>query len=246
MLFVHPSQSKETKFVKLVSCIFRLGCYYKSRKPEISNRFQRSSNRANHIVNRRGHNMGFTDAQVKIFRSTIEVFNKYGLKLTVDQIAKNAGISKKTVYRDFDGKEDLFLKLVDYLWDNIKTEEEEALKEEGLPTLVRLRKLLSAMPSWYSTINLSELSELRELYPEVYKKVQMRLETGWEPTIELIKKGQDEGVIRKDIDINIVKMMMDASLERFFEEDILERNNIRYEEGLNKVVDILLLGISAK
>lgn len=190
--------------------------------------------------------MGFTDAQVKIFRSTIEVFNKYGLKLTVDQIAKNAGISKKTVYRDFDGKEDLFLKLVDYLWDNIKTEEEEALKEEGLPTLVRLRKLLSAMPSWYSTINLSELSELRELYPEVYKKVQMRLETGWEPTIELIKKGQDEGVIRKDIDINIVKMMMDASLERFFEEDILERNNIRYEEGLNKVVDILLLGISAK
>ena len=102
--------------------------------------------------------MEFSDAQVKIFKSTIEVFNEYGLKLTVDQIAKNAGISKKTVYRDFTGKEDLFLQLVDYLWSNIKREEEEALNEEGLTTPQRLRKLLSAMPASALTLTQTAVS----------------------------------------------------------------------------------------
>ncbi|MBO4636588.1 MAG: TetR/AcrR family transcriptional regulator [Clostridiales bacterium] len=190
--------------------------------------------------------MDFSEAEVKVFQSTIVAFNMYGLKLTVDQIAKTAGISKKTVYRDFESKEDVFLKLVDYLWDSIKMEEEDALSEEGLTIPERLRKIMSAMPSWYSAINLSQLSGLRETYPMVYEKVRNRLETGWEPTIELIRQGQSEGVIRKDIDVEIVKMMMDASLERFFEEDILDRNNIRYEEGLQKVVDILLTGICEK
>ena len=43
----------------------------------------------------------------------------------------------------------------------------------------------------------------------------------------------------------IFKVMMDASIARFFETDTLKRNKISYVEALNQVVDILLTGIKA-
>ena len=50
-----------------------------------------------------------------------------------------------------------------------------------------------------------------------------------------------EGVIRK-INIPIFKMMFEASLEQFFQRDILERNKISYQDALQEVVDILVDG----
>ena len=52
----------------------------------------------------------------------------------------------------------------------------------------------------------------------------------------------EEGVIQP-IKIPILKMMMEATLEQFFQRDILIRNNISYAEALDEVVNILMNGI---
>ena len=41
-------------------------------------------------------------------------------------------------------------------------------------------------------------------------------------------------------------MMLEASLEQFFQRDVLVRNGISYQEGLQHVVDILVDGIVRK
>jgi hypothetical protein len=94
-------------------------------------------------------------------------------------------------------------------------------------------------------IDLSRLYTLKEKYPEIYKKVEQRLESGWEPTIALIEQGINEGIIRK-VDIPIVKMMMEASLEQFFQRDILIQNGLTYSEALKEVVNILVEGIKIR
>lgn len=55
-----------------------------------------------------------------------------------------------------------------------------------------------------------------------------RLETGWETTISLLEQGMKEGVIRP-VKIPIVKMMLEAALEQFFQRDILISNGISYQ-----------------
>ena len=52
----------------------------------------------------------------------------------------------------------------------------------------------------------------------------------------------EEGVIRR-IDIPILKLMLEASIEQFFQRDILIRNGLSYQEALDEVVDILIEGI---
>jgi AcrR family transcriptional regulator len=179
-----------------------------------------------------------------ILDGTISAFNQKGIKFTMDDIAKQIGMSKKTIYKVFADKEQLFLAMVDYLFDGIKESEQAVLEDENLDTLGKLHKILGVMPEGYKDVDFRQLYLLRDKYPTIYKQVEQRLETGWENTIALMEQGMEEGVLRK-VRIPIVKMMLEAALEQFFQRDILIQNGITYQEALTQVVDILIMGIKA-
>ena len=88
-----------------------------------------------------------TETREKILKGTIQVFNKKGLKLTMDDVAEELKISKKTIYKEFKSKDEIFDSMVDYVFDNIKAREQEILESEEYSTLDKIRLLLSAMPA---------------------------------------------------------------------------------------------------
>ncbi len=185
-----------------------------------------------------------TDQQKLILEGMIRVFNEKGLKFTMDDLAKTLKMSKKTIYTIYRDKHTLLLDMVDYLFDSIKESEREVLEAPDLSTVERVHKILGVLPESYNNIDFRELYTLRDKYPEVYLQVEKRLESGWEPTIALMEKGIAEGEIRP-VSIPLVKMMLEASLEQFFQRDILIRNGLTYTEALKQVVDILVDGIRA-
>lgn len=184
-----------------------------------------------------------SELREKILLSTMEVFNNKGLKFTMDDIAKNISISKKTIYKVFNDKEEMFMELVDYLFDGIKDAEMQVANDPSLSTLDKIRKILGVMPNSYMDIDFRQLYMLRDKYPKIYEKVEERLENGWELTISLIEQGMKEGVVRP-VKIPVLKMMFEASLEQFFRRDVLISNKMTYQDGLAEVVDIIIDGIT--
>lgn len=178
----------------------------------------------------------------QILEGTLQAFNYKGLKFTMDDVAHTLGISKKTIYTIFKNKQQMFLELVDYLFDGIKEEEQKVMDDDTLSTAEKVKKILGVMPVSYKDLDLRQLYVLKDKYPVIYKKVEERLENGWENTIALIEQGIEEGVIRP-IKIPILKIMLEASLEQFFMRDVLIENKITYNEGLEEVVEILVDGI---
>lgn len=180
-----------------------------------------------------------------ILQGTIKAFNEKGMKFTMDDIASILSISKKTIYTVFADKEELFLCMVDYLFDNIKVSEQQVLEDKNMSTFQKIRTILGVMPEGYQEIDFRQLYLLKDKYPKIYAQVESRLETGWETTIMLMEQGMREGVIRK-VQIPIVKMMLEASLEQFFQRDILLKQEMSYAQALQEVVDILVDGIAVK
>jgi AcrR family transcriptional regulator len=180
-----------------------------------------------------------------ILEGTLKAFNQNGLKFTMDDVAKALGMSKKTIYTVFRDKESLFLAMVDYLFDSIKASEQELLLDDSLTTLEKAEQILGVIPEGYKDVDFRQLYMLKEKYPKIYEQVERRLETGWETTIMILEQGMEEGVIRP-VKIPIVKMMLEASLEQFFQRDVLIRNKISYLEALDEVVSILIHGIAAE
>ena len=180
-----------------------------------------------------------------IMEACIALFNKKGLKFTMDDVATYCHISKKTMYVVFNDKEELFFAMVDYLFDGIKESKEAVLNDPSLSTLEKVKRILGAMPESYNEIDFEKMYLLKEKYPKTYEKVEKRLETEWETTIALLQKGQAEGVI-KSVNIPLVKLIYEASIEQFFKRDVLVANNIPYKTAVDEVVDILIGGISAR
>ena len=178
----------------------------------------------------------------KILEATIKVFNRKGLKFTMDDIASELSMSKKTIYTVFRDKESMFFAMVDYCFDKIKESESEILSDDSLSTVEKIRGVLAVLPSGYKDVDFRQLYTLKDKYPNTYSRVEERLETGWEKTIALINQGIEEGSIRP-VNVNLLKSMLEATIEQFFQRDILIRNQISYAEALEEVVNILVDGI---
>lgn len=178
----------------------------------------------------------------RILEATIKVFNRKGLKFTMDDITNELGISKKTIYAVFDDKETMFFCMVDYCFDKINASKDMMLQDESLSTVDRVRAVLSLLPDGYKDVDFGKLYVLKDKYPKIYAKVEERLESGWEGVLTLINQGIEEGSIRP-VNIHILKTMMEATLEQFFQRDVLVKNEISYNEALNEVVNILVDGI---
>lgn len=181
----------------------------------------------------------------KILQATIQAFNQKGLKFTMDDIASILAMSKKTIYTIFKDKNTLFMEMVDYLFDTIKESESEIIEDNTLSTIEKIRRILGVMPESYKDIDLRQLYMLKGKFPEIYRHVEERLENGWETTIKLLEQGIEEGVIRP-VNVLMFKMMMEASIEQFFQRDILMRAGMTYIQGLDEIVGILLDGVAVK
>lgn len=182
------------------------------------------------------------EQKVRILEGTIKAFNEKGLKFTMDDLARILGMSKKTIYKIYNDKDELFIEMVDFCFDKIKESEQAIINDERLTTLEKINKILGVLPEGYMEIDFRQLFLLKDKYPSTYRHVEERLENGWEGTIDLINKGIEEGVVRP-ISIPLFKTMLEATLEQFFQRDILIANGISYSEALKEVVGIMVNGI---
>ena len=182
------------------------------------------------------------EQKIKILEGAIKAFNNKGLKFTMDDLAKILGMSKKTIYKFYRDKEEMFSAMVDYTFAKIKESENVVLNDNTLPIEEKIKNVLGVLPDSYREINLEQIYLLKGKYPEIYKKVEEHIESGWEDSIALINKGIEEKKIRP-INVALFKTMFEATLEQFFQRDVLVKNNIAYSDALEEIVGILVNGI---
>ena len=196
-------------------------------------------------MNKNAKDSEITTEKIAIYNAVIKLFGKKGIKFTMDDLAKELRMSKKTLYVYFKDKETLLLSTVDYIFDGIEEEEYKVSEDTSLSTVEKLEKIMGVMPDSYKDINFAGLYMLKDKYPKIYKKVGKRLESGWEVTIALLEKGMQEGNIRR-IPVPIFKTMFEATLEQFFQQNILIKNKLSYGKALQEVISILLYGVTTK
>lgn len=178
----------------------------------------------------------------KILIAAIEEFGKKGLKFTMDDIARNLSISKKTMYQVFDNKEAMLLALADYCFADIKKSERAIVENPDLDVVDKIEQILVVLPEKYQNIGLSNLYQLSEKYPNIYSKVSAYLSTDWDATNTLIEQGVAEGKIRP-IALPVLQAMVESTIQKFFADSILVEHGISYEEALHEMIQIIIHGI---
>ena len=151
-----------------------------------------------------------------IIQAAIEVFSKKGFQAaTISEIAQRAGVAEGSIYQYFKNKEDLFFSIPIEETKAFRTQLE--LHLEGIfGAFNKIRKFV-----WY-------LLYFFKMNPEYGRMLmlEMRVSKSFVKTdtydflkksvshvLEIIIEGQEEGVIRKDTDVYILRHLVLGTLE---------------------------------
>ncbi len=176
--------------------------------------------------------------------SVINQFNQKGMKFTMDDISKELHISKKTIYKEFDDKDELFFATVDYGFNAVKEKEAEILRDDSLDIVEKLSRVIVCLPDNYRNIDFRMVYQLRDKYPNVYNRVAGRIESDWEETEKLLQQAMDLGKLKK-VPIPVVKLTIEGAIEKFLSTEELSKTDLSYEDALNKMIDIIINGLRA-
>ena len=160
----------------------------------------------------------------------------------MDDLATEMKMSKKTIYTVFRDKNELMCEMLDYAFDLIKEAEDKIYYDDSLSTIEKIRGILAVLPESHYGFDYTAMHQLAEKYPMAYEKLIYRLDSGWDKTFELIKKGMDNGEIRQ-IDENIIKLMYEACIDKLLMGDFLQENGKGYPPALAEVVDVMVDGL---
>ncbi len=176
-----------------------------------------------------------------IIECAIRCFERQGLHFTMQDIASELHIAKKTIYAMFPGKESLLCAMLEKGYSGIHEDKQRILNSE-METLDKIRAVMIAMPAQSQLIDFRQLNLLEEKYPVVHERLVAHLEADWEPVTELIEQAKKDGLVR-DVPISIIRNVFTASIESFIFSGSLEKENITFQDAMNQLIDILLSGI---
>lgn len=177
-----------------------------------------------------------------IMDAVIEQFNEKGMKFTMDDVSKDLHISKKTIYKEFNDKDELFFATVDYGFAAIKEKEAEVLADDSLDIVEKLSRVIVCLPDNYRNIDFRRVYQLKDKYPLIYNRVAERIESDWDATEKLLRQAVEEGYI-KDVPVEVIKLTIEGAIEKFLSTEELARTELSYEESLNTMIDIIINGI---
>jgi len=134
-----------------------------------------------------------------------ELYMKYGIKsITMDDVASELGISKKTLYQFVTDKDDLVGKFID---NEIALRQEEICKCFGIGfnAIEELFEISNFMNKLMHDQNPTTEYDLKKYYPQHYQKtVKARREGIYNYILLNLKKGIKEGLYRKDMNKEII------------------------------------------
>ena len=150
----------------------------------------------------------------RILKGSEELILQSGVRsVTMDDIARNLGISKKTIYHYFTDKNELINALVDKRL-NEDREQMCSLISSSENMIEELVTMTKGAEDVFSRINPIVVHDLQKYYPDAWTRFQIFKVDFLINTLEkLLLKGIQQGYIRPDVDAKIVAIMRVNQIE---------------------------------
>ena len=139
---------------------------------------------------------------------TLEVYMKFGIKsVTMDELARQLGMSKKTIYTFVKDKNDLVEQCIEFAQKGEMCEIEALTQanEHAIDELFAIGELISEK---LRAVHPSIFFDLQKYHPNAYKMMNChREDLISESVISNLKRGKSQGLYRENLDEIIISKM---------------------------------------
>ncbi len=184
----------------------------------------------------------------RILELAREKFFTHGFsKVTMDEIATELGISKKTLYKHFSRKEQLLDEIMDLTLAKIRSGAEEIVCDQRLHFVEKLESFVAFISSNLARLKQPFLSDLQKNAPQVWQRVRaFRKEMIHTRFANLVAEGMQAGTFRTDVNSKLVVLVIFSALDTIINPETLSHLPVTAKEAFDSIIKILFEGLLAE
>jgi TetR/AcrR family transcriptional regulator, cholesterol catabolism regulator len=174
------------------------------------------------------------------------LYKKYGIKsITMDDVSRELGISKKTLYQFVQDKNELVAQVIDLDMENqiIFFNELFCKGLNAIDELFEVNKMVAQMIKHH---NPSEDYDLKKYYPDLYQKIhRVRREQIFGHIVANLKKGKEEGLYRVEMNEEIIAKVQLMRIENTFDSQIFTDEELMSPQAFLEIFIYHIRGIAS-
>ena len=198
------------------------------------------------------------DYRQKIVEEAAVMFRTYGIRaVTMDMLASQLGISKRTIYEVFRDKDELLQGVLKWMKEK-QAETMEKIFSESANVIEAIFKMLDMMNNHLQNMSPAFQMDMKRYHHEMVRNPGGQVEFPYSSSnSEIIKRGIKEGIFRKDIDIDITnkcmlevaKMSNDKTVfppDDYISKDVVRTFYLNYLRGISTQKGLDLINLHDK
>ncbi len=184
------------------------------------------------------------DYRQRIIEEAANMFRTYGIRaVTMDMLANQLGISKRTIYEVFSDKDELLTGVLKWMTVRQKEVIDKAL-DESENVIEAIFSILNRMMDHFKSMSPAFQMDMKRHHQKIMKNLDDADQLPYVRNNEaIIERGIKEGIFRKDIDVKIInrcmlevaKMSNDKEIfppDHFTDSEVIKNVYINYLRGI--------------
>jgi len=184
------------------------------------------------------------ETKIKILRGASSLFMKFGFKsITMDDIARELGISKKTLYQYFEDKTKLVDEAVEqHLQEEINCCEE--IKKQGSDPVSFILNITDSISERDKQINPSVLFDLKKSFKPAWDKLYgFRTNYVYNKILSNLEQGKKKGFYNKDINEKLIARLYIHLIDFLISPELYMNESKDFQEVHFEIIKYHLRGI---
>lgn len=184
------------------------------------------------------------EVKERIKQKADELYRRYGIKsVTMDEIAGQLGVSKKTIYHSFSDKNELVDAVIA---DMLKFNKDccQAYKENSLNAIHEVFMAMDMLQVIFDNMNPSILFDIERNYPTTYKKFkEYKYKYLYELVMGNLERGIHEELFRPEINIDVIAKVRLETMMLPFNEQLFPKTKFSMGMLHQQIIEHYLFGI---
>jgi TetR/AcrR family transcriptional regulator, cholesterol catabolism regulator len=184
------------------------------------------------------------EVRERILKAAEELFMKFGIRsVTMDEIASELGMSKKTIYLHFEDKDAIVHEVATSRMMGEKDICEEIYKEAMNP-IDEVCREIEMLKTHSAALNPVVIYDLKKYYPKTWALFQQHKQTIFlEITKRNLKEGVEQGLYRNEINIEILSRLRMEEIDFAFDQSAFSLEKFSQFEVHKTFIDHFLRGV---
>jgi len=184
------------------------------------------------------------EVRERILKTAEELFMKFGIRsVTMDEIASEQGISKKTIYMHFEDKDAIVHEVATFRMNCEQDISEQIWKEAENP-IHEVVKEIEMLQTHITALNPVVIYDLKKYYPKTWAVFQQHKQTIFlDITRRNLQEGVKQGLYRPEINIEILSKLRMEEVDFAFDQSVFPSSQFNQFEIHKTFIDHFLRGV---